>query len=207
MKFIASIFLLVMLSGCFKDPTETPQPYTKQEVNIPEEQTICVTYSEDFPHFNLNYTEASDSVHWYEIEWDTAIYLGNTNPYKLNTEPLFTSNITCYNFLNGDTTAHLLEVGYCRRDVFIPTIFTPNGDEINDTWSPRVNPGQTSFSYDLQIRTIDGIIVFRTGNPLVGWDGTMDGNFVPRGAYFYRLEIQFEGEDATIYTGWLDIIG
>ena len=82
------------------------------------------------------------------------------------------------------------------RDIQIINVFpeldlvnalTPNGDGVNDTW----NIGKLEFyqRIDILIHDQDGNELFRTDQMTVEWDGTYNGNELPSGSYFYRIQL------------------
>ncbi len=74
---------------------------------------------------------------------------------------------------------------------YMPSAFTPNDDNINETFKP------IGLAYALEYKFVIfnrwGEILFRTDNPQLGWDGKYMGELVEQGVYFYRLE--FIGSD------------
>jgi len=70
--------------------------------------------------------------------------------------------------------------------VFIPTAFTPNGDGRNDMFRPTV-AGMKQFYY-LRIYNRWGQLLYNTGTPEKGWDGTYNGNKQAAGTYVYVIE-------------------
>ncbi len=68
----------------------------------------------------------------------------------------------------------------------VPNVFTPNGDGINDTFTPTVN-GVDEFAIEIFSRW--GNLVFkRDRSSHIVWDGTMpDGSKVTPGTYFYII--------------------
>lgn len=73
----------------------------------------------------------------------------------------------------------------CRTDPYAPTAFTPNGDGINDHWTPiwSTEP-ETEFSFTVYDRW--GRMI-TTGDRRSGWDGRLNGSDAPNGIYTYRL--------------------
>jgi gliding motility-associated-like protein len=208
MKYSIIIMFAILLTGCFRDNPSLPQYYAEQNVQVPEDLIICISGAEDFTHFNLSCTEPYDSVHWYEDNLNPSRFLGNGNPEQISSSPFAYGSIICLGFTDSDTSYHYLEVNYCGRHIFIPSAFTPVfNDGINDEWKPTINTNGANYSYYMEIRTLDGIQIFQTDNPEVGWDGGYNGFFVPRGAYFYRIELTIEGEETVVYTGWLEFYG
>jgi len=77
-----------------------------------------------------------------------------------------------------------------------PLIFTPNGDTQNDRW---VIPGAEN-KVDCTMTVFDGRgrkVFQKTGYPIEGWDGIVDGKEVPQGTYYYV----FNCPNATPITG------
>jgi gliding motility-associated-like protein len=78
-------------------------------------------------------------------------------------------------------------------DVFIPKLFTPNGDGINDVFMQN---------YKVVIFDRLGIEMFRGDN---GWDGTYDGKPVSEDIYFYKLEYTDTDGVAKMVTGYVGV--
>ena len=84
----------------------------------------------------------------------------------------------------------------------IPTAFTPNGDQVNDTWEiDRLNsyPNCVVKVYDA-----DGREVFRNDGYTARWDGTYRGKELPFGTYYYVITLN--GINDGIYKGSVMII-
>jgi gliding motility-associated-like protein len=79
----------------------------------------------------------------------------------------------------------------CKNDVFIPTVFSPNGDGINDVFS-------LGFGSDLEVISMDGTIFDRWGNVVFHsqinpftWDGYFAGEAVMPGVYLYTIQLTY----------------
>lgn len=74
---------------------------------------------------------------------------------------------------------------------YVPTAFSPNDDNINETFKP------VGLAFALEYRFIVfnrwGEIMYDTKDPKLGWDGKFQGKVVEQGLYFYRME--FIGAD------------
>lgn len=132
--------------------------------------------------------------------------------------PSFLSDIHLLNpvvrGLNDDITYTLRVVaeGGCtkRDDVFIkllrspviPNTFTPNGDQINDTWVIQYLESYPDCR--IQVFTRDGLAVYETkGYIPPGWDGTFKGKALPFGTYYYVIE---PGSGRKPITGYVTLI-
>lgn len=93
----------------------------------------------------------------------------------------------------GMYMAYVRERNQCGFDskpfivVSIPNFFTPNGDNINDTWSIK----GASFYPDAEVRIFDRygklITVLNYSNP--SWDGTYNGAQLPSTDYWFVAKI------------------
>ena len=74
-------------------------------------------------------------------------------------------------------------------DIFIPNVFTPNGDGENDIFAVEVS-GKLNECSDLKIYNRWGQIIFISTGGNTKWDGyTNVGLAVPEGTYFFVVEI------------------
>ena len=74
----------------------------------------------------------------------------------------------------------------------IPNAFSPNGDNLNDCFIPKMK-GIREFT--LQVFNIWGEKLYEgSGLEITGWDGTYKGQMVPAGNYIYRIDyVNWEG--------------
>ncbi|NKI31229.1 T9SS type B sorting domain-containing protein [Croceivirga thetidis] len=79
-------------------------------------------------------------------------------------------------------------------DVELPDYFTPDGDGLNDTWSPRnlePYPNALTIIYDRYGRELYRMVT--SDSP--PWSGLYQGNTLPTGDYWYILKLQGESDD------------
>ncbi|SEI40318.1 gliding motility-associated C-terminal domain-containing protein [Dyadobacter koreensis] len=75
--------------------------------------------------------------------------------------------------------------GVCDASVFIPDIFTPNGDHINDAFDIVISNGE---GVDLRIYDRWGNIVHHGKKSEIPWDGKVNGTDALIGTYTYVLQ-------------------
>ena len=95
---------------------------------------------------------------------------GNNNPYGPVIEGSY-SNISCV----SQTPI-----------LFVPSSFTPNGDEHNEIFKPITN-FVSEIGYEFSIYSRNGSQLFTTNDPQKGWDGTFLGKFVQNDNYVYHI--------------------
>jgi len=115
---------------------------------------------------------------------------------------------TIPNTLCGSDTA-FYKVLVTSPDVFIPNIFSPNGDKNNDQFYVR---GITSAYTSVQLIIFDswGSKLFEsTGNlndASIGWDGQYKGKPQPVGAYVYIVKLTSVSGETTTKKGIINLI-
>ncbi|MBL7747469.1 MAG: gliding motility-associated C-terminal domain-containing protein, partial [Chitinophagaceae bacterium] len=83
----------------------------------------------------------------------------------------------------------------------IPNIFSPNGDGVHDRWEiPYLNtyPGSTVDIYNRY-----GQLIFHSDGYNVPWDGTVKGQPVPVGTYYYIVNPK---NGRKLMSGYVDVI-
>ena len=106
----------------------------------------------------------------------------------------------------GSYTVYVEDARECRKEmvveipldgtIFIPNIFTPNNDNVNDKFYVRNLPDGSR----LVVTNRWGKEVYASGN--YSLDNLWDGTGAPDGVYFYRLEIKGGGTRS----GWVEVL-
>jgi len=90
-----------------------------------------------------------------------------------------------------------------KTELFIPTAFTPNGDEHNDL---LVIKGKFIQSFQMDIVNRWGEVVFETDYINKFWDGTFEELKVIEGTYYYNIQIVGEDNKIFIKQGTVEVI-
>jgi gliding motility-associated-like protein len=103
---------------------------------------------------------------------------------KLSAEQEFRIRITTT--AGCQTTDTLLVRIFNSYGVYVPNVFSPNGDGINDRLFINL-VGVRSIKY---YRIFDryGKLIFETSDPGQGWDGTHKGKLMPLASYVWVVE-------------------
>jgi len=112
--------------------------------------------------------------------------------------------------LNNCVADHSIEIKVIKkRNVYIPNVFTPNGDGINDVFTVFGGPDVAA------IKVIDvfnrwGQLVYHSDNSLPnsrnGWNGMIDTEALPSGVFVYYIEVEFIDSIIIPYKGSISIV-
>lgn len=90
--------------------------------------------------------------------------------------------------------------------VYVPTAFTPDGDQRNDTFYPVVN-GENPLKYEFLVFSRWGELIFESTNPDLSWDGTYKGVLSQTDVYVWKLKIVKDSPIQTHeYTGHVSLL-
>ncbi len=98
----------------------------------------------------------------------------------------FEVRLTGYDLFGCATVeSNTVQVNSPTELIVIPNAFSPNGDQLNDTFKPKLR-GISSFR--MEVYNTWGEILFATNSPESdGWDGTYKGQLVPAGNFLYQI--------------------
>jgi gliding motility-associated-like protein len=74
----------------------------------------------------------------------------------------------------------------------IPTAFTPNNDDANDTWVITLLQDGPQAQLDLKVYNRQGLLLFESDSFERQWDGRLNGELLPADSYFFTLEVKTE---------------
>lgn len=168
-------------TGCATASATTVVEVARDYLNLIRDKNLV--YCEDFLPLSIGLSENDD----YNLIWSTAevgdqIAIEEGGIYRAD----FVS--TCL-----DTTITWnIETQDCDCEIFIPNAFTPNGDELNESFRPTINCEPKS--YNLTIYNRWGTLVFESNDPTEGWRGESPDTdyFGGISVYFWKLEMEPE---------------
>ncbi len=77
--------------------------------------------------------------------------------------------------------------------MYVPNAFTPNGDEVNDTFGPIAGYLDRNDEYRMTIYDRWGHVMYETDNFYKTWSGEDEDGFVQEGVYVYSIRFRTGG--------------
>ena len=90
-----------------------------------------------------------------------------------------------------------------KTELFVPTAFTPNGDEHNDLF---VIKGRFIKSFQMDVVNRWGEVLYATNSIEKYWDGKFKGIEVMQGTYYYHISLLGEDNKTFVKQGTVEII-
>ena len=87
--------------------------------------------------------------------------------------------------------------------IFIPTVFTPNGDGINDYFHVTIT---NCKSYSIQVFTRWGAPIFQSQDVMASWNGTYGGKQAPMGVYYWVINAVSTDGEAINKSGYVTVV-
>ena len=140
------------------------------EIELGEDETICVG-----EHLILDASLSNSSYLWQDSTTNARLNISEKGSYWVA--------VTFENCTLIDSI--LVAEEECQLIPSLPTIFTPNGDGMNDRLIPIDNKGITTMNTIIFNRW--GKKVFETKDPFIEWDGTIKGEDAAEGVYFWVI--------------------
>lgn len=157
-------------------------------------------------------TNIDEAITLYGIGDTQVGFLSNDNdPLNCNLCPIITVNPyenTCYilkgtsnqGCTNFDTVCVTVTKDW---NVYIPNAFTPDGDGLNDTFSPK---GYAISEIHMLIFDRWGEVIFKSDPEHQAWDGKYKGVVCAQGVYVYQIEVISMGGASLKKTGHVTVL-
>ena len=95
----------------------------------------------------------------------------------------------------------LLQVEKPMQTLLIPNTFSPNGDGNHDYW--EIGNIASYSNVEVKIFNRNGNLIYHSPKDFTKWDGTINGNPVPMGTYYYLIDLHV---NQPVISGWLLVI-
>ena len=157
-------------ASCSVIETINLQVYPSPHISINNSDTIC---SEKEVMLNPGSGFAT-------YKWQN----GSTEPQLVATsEGIYWVTVTDN---NGCQATDSVVVRQCELLVWMPNVFTPNGDGLNDVFLPVYNP-DVPITFQMKIFNKWGEELFSSDNISQGWDGTFKGKLCTQDVYSWII--------------------
>ncbi len=156
---------------------------------------------------SLKLTATTNTDHANVYSWTPTQNVICTNCQTTDVVPTFTTHYTV-NVMdaNGCKASDTLTVEVNSiTDIFVPNAFTPNGDGNNDEL--KIYGDVNTIVYlDFAVFNRWGEKVFESMNANFSWDGTYQGEALPKGVFIYTMKAVFINGYSRDYKGSLTVI-
>ena len=195
------------INGCTEE--QSVSILAPAQINIDLPASIVVELGDSTVQLNPVITPSGN----YTYLWTPADFLSSDtirNPYVFPANSL-DYNLTIINEFGCTASESIFVELDANRNVYIPNIFSPNGDGYNDKFEIFTCTGVKQIS---SVRLFDrwGGILYE-GNDIAPsclgvklWDGQKKGKTLPAGVYVYMIEVEFLDNVVLTYRGDVTIL-
>ena len=144
----------------------------------------------------------NDSINWFDF------FTSNTSQNVLpeETKCYVFEVFNTFNCIVMDSICIEVNDVYCDdKNIIIPTAFSPNGDNVNDTYFIQDKDGIVT-KYKLEIFNRMGQKVFSSSDILKAWDGKFREKKLPPQVFDFYLELTCVGEKRFFHKGNITLI-
>ncbi|MEL6831602.1 MAG: gliding motility-associated C-terminal domain-containing protein [Bacteroidota bacterium] len=92
-----------------------------------------------------------------------------------------------------------------QPSLYLPNVFSPNGDGNNDLFRPGLNSGVSGILY-FSVYDRWGAQVFNSSGGMKAWDGQVEGRLAPQGVYVYFIQWQDQAGKIQLETGEVTLL-
>jgi gliding motility-associated-like protein len=104
-----------------------------------------------------------------------------------------------------DTVTGVVESNDVVR-LTVPNAFTPNGDGLNDVFTPIISNSTQVKYYRFEVYNRWGQIVFESNKPGDGWDGKYKGKLAQFGTYSWKVSYDVTDQGTTDANGHVTLV-
>lgn len=126
-------------------------------------------------------TQEVGSITWSYLDTVPVMTIGTTSSVTVTESGTYVLEVATAECYDSDTVE--LEI-YLNNFVIVPNVFTPNGDNTNETFEVQ---GIFVETYHISIFNRWGQLMFTSDNISDAWDGKFNGNPAGEGTYMYII--------------------
>lgn len=179
------------LNGCQgTDSSSITVMYPSPSFFLPADTAIC-----SYGKLDLKTSSLFETYLWSNNQSTSVITISKPGIYWLQVK----DRNNCYG-----TDSILVAQKQCMTGFFMPTAFTPDGNQLNDDIKPFVFGNVLKYEFTIFNRW--GQIVFQTKDLFRGWDGNLKGYPQDSGTYSWACLYQLDGEQSQLRKGTVMLI-
>ena len=201
---IVTLEILDVDNGCTFDSLVLIPSYTPiSALFSPNPNAECIPWDAQ-PVTFIDYSQHAVSGNWDFGNGNTQAYESGSTVSQTYDQP--GDYTVTLDVLNEGNCPDTVVVDICilpPTPLFIPDIFSPNGDQVNDILYVR---GQGIVAMDFRVYDRWGIIAFQSDKPEHGWDGNVGGNQMPSGVYVFFLQATLNSGEVVELKGNVTLI-
>jgi gliding motility-associated-like protein len=135
----------------------------------------------------------------------TYLWLNDTTKPIINVDKPGIYSVVVTNQCETKTYSITISSNFCGECyLYFPNAFTPNNDNVNDTFFPKSIC--TFVDYELTIYNRWGETIYKTNDFEKGWNGEAFNSEVNTGVYVYNISYKFQGEKKSSVHGRITLI-
>lgn len=165
---VGTHWVIVSVGECFFTDTINIVEYPLPVLELGEDLTICGKEIVTAPSGYNTYSWSSGAT---------------TQSFETSVPGTYTLTVTDE---NGCSTSDVITlINGCDDHIDLPNAFSPNNDNVNDFFGPIYSGNITDYNIEIYNRW--GQLVFETNKLDKAWDGTLENEVQPLGAYVYVM--------------------
>ena len=155
----------------------------KMKLEICSDTTVCEMENINFSSYIDTYVLPEKKITWNDgIE-------GLNRSFKTSGKYRFKLISVCGEIWSNWVN---IETQNCSINVYVPNVFSPNGDQINAIFAPQLSGNVDIIEIQFTIFNRWGHRVFQSSSPeALGWDGNIDGVEAAQDTYVWMLEYTY----------------
>jgi len=179
-----------VLNGCTNRDTAVVEFQTRQSIDLGADTTICHDQQ-----YRLDPGVRGDSYRWQDGSGDAT--------YLVDAQGVYSVEIIDGQCVLSDTV--VVQERECTYfTYFIPNVFSPNGDGINDRLEVNFPPEMQILNFEISVFDRWGTLLYQSADPQNAWDGQYRSQQLPTGVYVYSIDVEYiddRKQDREVITG------
>ncbi|MCU0348817.1 MAG: gliding motility-associated C-terminal domain-containing protein [Saprospiraceae bacterium] len=127
---------------------------------------------------------------WFNADFEEATYKWQDGSTLHNFKAIAPGEIKVVVTVGDCVFEDRTELRSCERCLYVPNVFSPNGDGINDEFRGFLGDCEIS-NFRLAVFDRWGNLVFSTDQPELGWDGDFKGEKTQQASFVYNIEFDY----------------